>query len=263
MKAIFLSDAHLKRENDHNYQVLLTFLKKLDNTLSPQSDAECNKVPQENGCKGRLQIDHLFILGDFFDFWFCHGNRIYPEYRAIVEQLNALKDQGIMIHFAEGNHDFFLADYFTRILGFEVITHWGEWHDGDRKILFAHGDTIDLDNRKYLLLRKILRTRFVYRLQQILPLRILWGIARITSGASKEWSPPWAGVSPEMMHAIAKQRLDEGFDAVVLGHCHNPLLREWNTTQGKKTTVTLGDWVRDFSYLYYADGMFFLRTETT
>ncbi len=261
MKAIFISDAHLKRERDENYQRLLHLFEALNADSGTSLEFPSESVKPETVKRVNPRIDHLFILGDFFDFWFSRGSVIYPEYRVIVRELAALRQRGVTVHFLEGNHDFFLADYFTRCLGFEVLTDWGEWHDGQRRILFSHGDTVDLQNRKYLFLRRVLRSRTVYRLQKVLPLSLLWAAARISSEASHGRSREQAERLAEKMHAFGAQKIEEGFDAVVLGHCHHPRLREWSASQGTVATVTLGDWIRDFSYLYYAEGRFQLLTE--
>jgi len=260
MKAIFLSDAHLKRQNDTNYRELLRFLESLnpvDRTPSLPDEPESPEGVQPGG----LRIDHLFILGDFFDFWFARGEAVYPEYRPVIASLKDLKNRGAMIHLTEGNHDFFLEDYFAKGLGFDVTPDWGEWRDGDGRILFSHGDTVDRGNRKYLLLRRVLRSGFVFHLQRILPLSLLWRIARSFSGMSKGWSRQRAEVLAEKMHRFMGGKLAEGYDVVVLGHAHHPGIREWVKPQGVGTSVTLGDWIEDFSYLYYADGRVKLRSQ--
>lgn len=260
MKAIFLSDAHLKRRDDKNYQALLRFLGSLNpDKLTPSPPVE--PASTEKTLSGGMQIDHLFILGDFFDFWFSRGDAVYPEYRPIIACLKDLAHRGVMIHLTEGNHDFFLGDYFEKGLGFDVIREWGEWRDEDGCVLFSHGDTVDRGNRKYLLLRKFLRSGFVFRLQRILSLRLLWKIAGCFSGVSKQWSRQHAEVLAEKMHRFMRGKLDEGYDVVILGHAHHPRIREWVKPEGVGTSVTLGDWIEDRSYLYYVDGRMQLRSQ--
>ena len=261
MKAIFISDAHLKREKDENYQRLLHLFETLNTDSGTPPESRSESVEPETVQRVNPRIDHLFILGDFFDFWFSRGSVIYLEYRVMVRELAALGQRGVTVHLLEGNHDFFLADYFTERLGIEVLTDWGEWHDGQRRILFSHGDTVDLQNRKYLFLRRVLRSRLVYRLQKVLPLSMLWAVARISSEVSQGRSREQSDHLAEKMHAFAAQKIGEGFDAVVLGHCHHPRLREWSVPRGGKATVTLGDWSKDFSYLYYAEGRFQFLTQ--
>jgi len=136
MKAIFISDAHLKREKDENYQRLLHLFETLNTDSGTPPESRSESVEPETVQRVNPRIDHLFILGDFFDFWFSRGSVIYPEYRVMVRELAALGQRGVTVHLLEGNHDFFLADYFTERLGIEVLTDWGEWHDGQRRILF-------------------------------------------------------------------------------------------------------------------------------
>lgn len=148
MKAIFIADAHLIDETSPGYAELLNFLEEL-------------RLARLEGSKaGGLYADELFILGDFFDFWFARGTRIYPPFEKVLAGLLALKEAGVRIHLAEGNHDFFLADYFSRYLGMEVTPDWAEVKLDRQRILFAHGDVVDSIELSYKLLRGILRSGF-------------------------------------------------------------------------------------------------------
>jgi len=90
---------------------------------------------------------------------------------------------------------------------------------------------------------------------------MLWAVARISSEASQGRSREQVERLAEKMHAFAARKIGEGLDAVVLGHCHHPRLREWSASQGNVATATLGDWIKDFSYLYYDKGRFQILTE--
>ena len=59
----------------------------------------------------------LFILGDFFDFWFDKANYIPRPLQPVVAALRALRDAGIEIHYLGGNHDFWVEGYLTQELG--------------------------------------------------------------------------------------------------------------------------------------------------
>ncbi len=69
MKAIFLSDAHLKGTADPAHHRLIRFFER----LRGRGAAAGRKVPDE-----RLTVDHLVIAGDFFDFWFAGGMSSTP-----------------------------------------------------------------------------------------------------------------------------------------------------------------------------------------
>jgi UDP-2,3-diacylglucosamine hydrolase len=250
MKAIFLSDVHLKRRSDPGYQKCMQFFACLRGrgVESGHSD-EANAI----------RIDLLVIAGDFFDFWFEKGGRIYPEFRPVVESLVHLRRSGIRVCLCEGNHDFFLADYFSGKLGIEVYPGDAEFMLDGRRSLVSHGDTVDGKNRRYLALRRLLRSSFAYRLQRALPLGWLWRIARFSSKVSKDRSSDAANRLSETMHRFAVEKHREGFDAVIFGHCHAPSFRDEQIGGRRRIFVTLGDWITHHNYLLYENGRFTLN----
>ena len=46
---------------------------------------------------------------------------------------------------------------------------------------------------------------------------------------------------------FARDKFEEGFDYVILGHLHIPMIRE----TGEKIYINCGDWIRSFSYACY------------
>ena len=234
-KAVFLSDAHLKNRDDDSYRYIMKFLE----------------FPGDH-------IDDLFILGDLFDFWFCRDSHIYPGFKTVIEKLVDLKKRGMRIHLFEGNHDFFLGDYFTKTHGITVFTESANIALDGRNVLISHGDTIDRTNKKYILLRKLLRSGLFYRMQRSIPPSVLWKIARVSSTVSKELTIESETIIAKKMEEFALNKFHEGIDAIILGHCHIPLLKEYEIAGRRKTFVTLGDWIKHYSYLCYEDGRFTL-----
>jgi len=258
MNAIFLSDAHLKRSSDPGYGALVSFLDRLKGPA------------QENGPIGQayaqqkdlsISITDLFLAGDVFDFWFSRGHRIYPEYKKIVERLAALRQAGIAIHVCEGNHDFFLKDYFAGHMGLQVYEDWAVIERDGKKFLIGHGDLVDRTNIHYLRLRRMMRSRPFFHLQRLLPLSILWGLARWSSSMSKGLMDGAEDRIYEKMRQFAAERFRDGFDAVILGHCHKVQMEETTVNGTRKVFVTLGDWLRHYSYLHYTGGEFILAKQ--
>ncbi|MBP8980469.1 MAG: UDP-2,3-diacylglucosamine diphosphatase [Syntrophobacterales bacterium] len=246
-RSLFLADAHLRERRDHNYEVLMDFLRHLS---GPAAGPGRGPVPDV------VKIDHLFILGDFFDFWFSRRGRIFPGFVQVVERLQVLKGEGVAVHLCEGNHDFFMTSYFTRRLEMEVWEDWASLLLAGRRVLIGHGDLVDETNLNYLRLRKLLRSRAFFLLQRLMPLSFLWRMARMSSQTSQEYM---GGAQEEIavkMEAFARKKFREGYDVVILGHCHKAQHREIVTEDGIKTFVTLGDWVSQFTCLHYDDRRF-------
>lgn len=256
MKAVFLSDVHLQSRRDRGYGDLMGFLKLIRGT-GEQGKKEL-PAPATDGASPCLAIDRLFIAGDFFDFWFCQDDHVYPEFAEVVDRLAEIQSAGVQVNLCEGNHDFYLEDFFSKSLGMNVFTEWAVLDLDGHRILLSHGDTIDRRNRKYLLLRRILRSRLFYRLQRRVPVSLLWRLARISSRMSKELTVASQEALVEKMQVFAREKFQDGFDAVILGHCHKPLLQEYPLGGRKRIFATLGDWGEHHSYLSYENGCFAL-----
>jgi UDP-2,3-diacylglucosamine hydrolase len=252
MKAIFISDAHLKRATDERYAQLMNFLGDI-------KDGKARfMVNSDELGRDAAPIDDLYIVGDLFDFWFCQKEKIYPEFKLIINKLIELQKAGVSIHLSEGNHDFFMKEYFHNVLGMEVFEEQVDIKLDNLQALIAHGDMADKTNIKYILFRKVLRSRLFYHLQRFIPSSIRWALASISSTASKEMTIEDGSVLVEKMISFARERFKEDYDAVVLGHCHKPVLRHYVVEGKKKTFVALGDWIRHYSFLYYENSKFFL-----
>ncbi len=252
MKAVFISDAHLKRSSDERYVQFVQFLADLrKGRVRSLVDA------QELGCE-KTPIDDLYILGDFFDFWFCRKDRINPEFQVVIRELVALQKTGVRIHLCEGNHDFFMKEYFQDVLGMEVFEEWAVIKLDKLRVLISHGDTADDSNRIYMMFRKILRSRLFYHVQRFIPAPLRWALAGMTSNASKQINTDNSDFLLEKMLSFATGKLREDYNALILGHCHKPVLRYFDVEGKKKTFVTLGDWVRHYSFLYYENRKFFM-----
>jgi len=252
MRAIFISDAHLRHANDERCGKLINFFNDI-------KEGKVNRlVDFDKAGTDPVYINDLFIAGDLFDFWFCQKEIIYPEFIPVINKLIELQKTGIRIHLSEGNHDFFMGEYFRDVLGMEVFEEMMNVRLDDLRVLIAHGDTIDSTNIKYILFRKFLRSPAFYNIQRFIPASIRWAVAGFSSTASKEMTMEDGDALVKKMLSFARDKLQEDYDAVILGHCHVPSINRYTIAEKKKSFVTLGDWINHYSFLYYEDNNFFL-----
>jgi UDP-2,3-diacylglucosamine hydrolase len=253
MKAIFISDAHLRRANDERYGKLINFFNDI-------KEGKVNRlVYSDESITGPVYIDDLYIAGDLFDFWFCQKEKIYPEFKPIINKLIELQKTGIRIHLSEGNHDFFMVEYFRDVLGMDVFEEWMNVRLDNLQALIAHGDTTDSTNIKYILFRKFLRSHAFYNIQRFIPASLRWTLAGFSSTASKEMTIKDGDALVKKMLSFALAKFQEGYDAVILGHCHVPSINHYTIADKKRSFVTLGDWINYCSFLYYENNNFYLR----
>lgn len=252
MNAVFISDAHLKSSTDARYTQMLHFLQEIiDGNI--RLLAGVKSLVHE-----KTSVNDLYILGDFFDFWFCDARHIYPEFQEVIGKLSELQKSGVHIHLCEGNHDFFLKDYFQNHLGMEVFEEWADICLDRTRTLISHGDTADRADRSYLILRKLLRSRAMYHVQRCMPSSVIWSIAETASDVSKEINRNNREILVEKRIPFAMEKFHQGYDAVVIGHCHSPLIKVVDIRGKQKTFVSLGDWINHYSFLYYENHQFYL-----
>ena len=199
MKAVFLSDAHIRDHRDPNLPPLLDFL-----------EAQVGRV------------DRLYIVGDLFDTWFAFPRTVFAEYVPLLGALHRVHRAGARIIYLAGNHDFEFGNFFTDVIEAEI-------HPGDlvveadgRRAYVAHGDLVNPADRKYRLLRRVLRSAPARWLGRRLPPALVW---RIAGGMTHHFTgEEIARRMPlgEIFDDFAARKLAEGFDTVILGHLHRP-----------------------------------------
>lgn len=234
MRDLFLADAHLLAPADDNYRKLLDFLS-----------AETGRVRT------------LYLLGDIFEFWVGYRHAVFAPYVPLLDALQRLRASGTEIVYVEGNHDFHLGPYFRDVLGCRILPDGGGVIIDGRRVHLSHGDLINPADHGYRLLRRILRSAPLRWLLQLVPQDLTWAVARWGSRQSQKshelkrsrWVPE------ALLHQHAAARFAEGYEVVVTGHFHAPLLQ----TGTAGTLIALGDWIEQFSYAVYEDGTFSLH----
>ena len=97
----------------------------------------------------KVDAKKIFLLGDIFDFWFSYKHVVPRGYVRVLGKLAELSDMGIEIHYAIGNHDMWIFDYFSKELGINTYSApWSFSYDG-KDFLVGHGDGLGKSDKKY------------------------------------------------------------------------------------------------------------------
>ena len=170
MRDLFIADAHLRRPEDRNYQVLLSFLESQ---------------------MGELRT--LYLLGDIFEFWMGFDHVAFTQYVPILNCLFRLHAQGARIVYVEGNHDFKLGPFFEQTLDCTIFPDGGEVQIDGHRVYLAHGDLADPSDRGYRLLRGIFRSRIIRFMSGVVHPDAIWKFAawasRNSSGKKSRRNP--------------------------------------------------------------------------
>lgn len=190
----------------------------------------------------------LFILGDIFDFWFEWRHVIPRYYAGILSHFKQMIRSGIEIHFITGNHDFYAGQYLKNEIGIICHDEFAELEFSGKRFFLAHGDGLAKKDRGYRLLKKIIRNRFAnFLFKTFVHPDLGMAIARLASRSSRKWRSNDKSSWAEEYAEFARQKLTAGYDYVLLGHIHYPMIREENG----KVYCNCGDWITEFTYGRY------------
>lgn len=186
----------------------------------------------------------IVIVGDLFDYWFEYSTVIPRPFFRILTKLEALQRSGIRIEYLMGNHDFGHQDFFEKDIGIPVHRGDVERVYGGKKFYLAHGDGKVYNDTGYLLLRPMLRNPVSIKLFQWLHPDIGIRLASGTSTTSRAHTDKRPVGSRDGLADFAEKKIGEGFDYVIMGHVHSPLVREFSLGGHSGRYINLGEWLR-------------------
>lgn len=206
MQLFVVSDLHIRDSDDPLYLSLLSIL-------------------QEKAAAG----DTVVLAGDLFDLFVGNKSIFTSRYRKFIEALESASARRVKVHYIEGNHDFLIRKAFGHIEGLKIHSHDVKLEISGRKFFVAHGDTVDREDYKYRVLRVFFRSPVMKALVKLAPGELLDQIGKKSSDTSRKGKPLLTSQLPiDKMESLRKkyrsyaaEKLTEGFDFVVMGHCHD------------------------------------------
>lgn len=192
----------------------------------------------------------LYILGDLFDFWFEYRYVIPGLFFPVLCQLRETVQAGCELHFLGGNHDYWVGNFFTEILGITVHYKPIDIILGGRRFHLTHADGILRNDRGYRLMRHVFRNPFIIRLFRHVHPDYAIRLAAKISGKSRRLtlrSPAQEESDRLEIVAYGQSKIAAGAEFVVTGHFHLPT--EYRTEQG--LILNLGDWMKYFSFAHF------------
>ena len=221
----FISDAHLGPDlpyPSHRETMLIDFFHQI-----------------------RTNADHLFIIGDLFDFWIEYRHMIRSDYFNVLSALARLVQDGTKIDYIAGNHDFALGPFLTDHVGIRVHRDCLAIERNEKHIYLTHGDGLIDADKGYRLLKVALRNPILQRSYRLLHPSLGIGMATFFSRLSRQQEvTKGPKFGRQDYRKTAWKLADRGYDVVIMGHTHRP---EIIHRRGKIYCNT-GDWIKSFTY---------------
>lgn len=234
MKYIFIADSHLADPEDTTY-----FFSMLDRMCSTLLQMEKSRRPS------------LVFLGDIFELWIAIPGYEAEFHTCFLSWCRKYKEE-FPIYFIEGNHEFFVISRHKKDFSFSSAKYIR-----DGKMIFLHGDQINLFDWKYRSLRAIIRNRAS---AWILRLLAGWGgtflvekIRKGLKGTNLEHKKYFPAV---FMENTAERLLGKEDGYLVAGHFHEKHVLHLKDSSQK--ICTLPAWDKDLGLIgiLFADGHF-------
>ena len=179
----------------------------------------------------RTSTGSLFIMGDFFDYYFEYKNQKKSDFDEIFSKIEKMKNNGFEIYFIAGNHDYWIGNYFKKytnktFLDDTTITH------NNASIYVTHGDGILSWDTSYRLLKKVLRSSIFIKSYSLLPKSIAQKIAEKISYERKDSHQidqnKLARIHDEL-ESFTKEKINGGHNYVIMGHYHHSYHKKFDS----------------------------------
>lgn len=219
MSTLFVSDLHLK-------------------AASPEVTRGFYRFLQERA----RQAEHLYILGDFFDYWIGDDDDepLGPE---VADNLKQLSDSGVNISIMHGNRDFLLGEDFARRAGARIIADPSVIDLYGRKALLLHGDSLCTGDTSYMAMREQFRNPDWQAQILAQPLLVRRALAEQLRQKSKTMNSVKADdimdVTPEV---VVELMAAHHVDLMIHGHTHRPQVHSLEVNGKPAQRMVLGDW---------------------
>lgn len=239
MSSLFFSDVHLRDAGSVKTKLVVRFLQEVAS-----------------------RFDRLYILGDLFDVWPGTSAHLVRTYKPVIQALKRLVEDGHSVHYLEGNHDFFLGDYFSDSLGIHVYTDSivEEWNG--RKVCMMHGDLGNPKDLGYRALRYVLRRETVHMVKNFFPQDWIYQVGLNSSKLSRKYQghfPAREDHTRAIYRRTAESLFQKGYDIVLMGHTHIPDDYSVVVDGRQCRYINTGDWVRHFTYLEFDGSQFYTK----
>ncbi|MCL2291172.1 MAG: UDP-2,3-diacylglucosamine diphosphatase [Bacteroidetes bacterium] len=196
--------------------------------------------------------NHLFLLGDIFDFWFEYNGKPPIFYTFFLDKIAELRNNGVEVYFFTGNHDMWIKSYLKEHLGVHIFKKKQEFVINDKKFLLGHGDGLGKGEFGYKCLKAFLNCKINRWLFGLIPPKTGFAMAHFFSKNSRAMTPAYKeqflGNEKERLVQFCYQYLvNQNIDYFIFGHRHLPL----EIVIENAIYFNTGDWLNHNTYIRY------------
>jgi UDP-2,3-diacylglucosamine pyrophosphatase LpxH len=205
-----------------------------------------------------IEPEVLVLNGDIIDIWQFSKHYWPASHMMVVNYIIDLISKGTKIYYITGNHDEMLRKFVGfNISNFSIVNKLVLTID-KKKVWVFHGDVFDVTMKHSKWLAKLGAIGY----DTLILINHAFNWYRQKMGKEKySFSQK---VKDSVKSAVkfvndfettaAEIAIDKGYQYVICGHIHQPVIKNVETVKGNITYLNSGDWIENLTSLEYADG---------
>lgn len=200
----------------------------------------------------------LILNGDIMDMWQFKKYYWPDSHMKVLKTITALLSKGTVVYYLTGNHD----ENLRKFSDFKL----GNFHLRDKLLIelngktawFFHGDVFDVTMRYSKTVAKLGGAG--YNLLILLNRMVNYFSCKLGRGKMSFSKSIKDGVKSavkfidDFENTATDLAIDNGYEYVVCGHIHRPVIKRSVNGKGSVTYLNSGDWVENLTSLEYHNG---------
>lgn len=210
-----------------------------------------------------IQPQWLIINGDFIDGW-QFSKRYFPDsHTQVLQEVLKMMSNGVKVVYVTGNHDEMLRRYSGFKLGNFLLDDKFLLNLNNKSIWFFHGDVFDMSMQHGKWLAKL--GGFGYDLLILVNRSVNYLLERFGYEKYSFSKKVKGSVKAALQHVnnfeqtVADLAIENGYDYVVCGHIHEPVIKRMTNNQGEVIYLNSGDWVENLSSLEFVNNIWSVK----
>lgn len=193
----------------------------------------------------------LVLNGDIIDMWEFRKRNFPAEHLRVIKEIFRMGSKGTKVYYITGNHDDVLRRFSNLRLGPIQLKDKLVLQINQERTWIFHGDVFDMSIQVTPLLARVGSRSY----------NLLIRLNRMVNRVLERMQRPKISLAGKIKHSVKRAvqfvqdfedlairaALDKGYDYVLCGHIHRPMIRKVETHQGSVTYLNCGDWVENLT----------------
>jgi len=222
------------------------------------------------GCRAHELLQYLHTIkpkkvilnGDIIDVWQFRKYYFPKSHLKVIRIFLSWLTKGIKVYYITGNHDEVMRRFKGIKIGSLSVLNSLVLKDREKSFWFFHGDVFDVTMKHSKWLAKlggvgydllIILNTIVNKISKLL------GKGKISlSQKVKDSVKNAVKYINDYEDTAISIAIDNGYDAVICGHIHQPAMRTVTNEKGTVEYLNSGDWIENLTALEYTSGQWSL-----